>query len=436
MLQFIPENIDIGKLLEENPPSFPYHRDYFLHILSLLTEIPSRKLSLLKGNGYIPINAEIIKKRVHNYPRYLAYLVEHGVIETDNCYVPGEKSRAYRFSEQYRTVIVPASINKRSLLKSINSTSNYSRHMTARYWYLYKWMDGRIEIDFDKAKAWLWERFQQDIKDGKKNALLNYNARLAVAMQIKEGLHRFRVDRTSGRLHTLICSLKKELRQFVKYEGQQFVAIDIRCSQPTLSTVLLNPDFYLDLPDNKGMLNIHRVFPAFCKEVAIQPIRDYVIKNKEKFASYIEAVDGDLYLYMLQRLEEKGHYFDNRDVMKGVTFCTLFSSNRFIGQTKAWPKRMFRQLFPEVYKLFNMFKTVDSSHLAILLQRLEARLVLDNAAKKIGKAKPDMPILTVHDSIVVTKGNEEFCAGVIKNEADRLLGINLHLNTEPWFKPV
>jgi integrase len=199
--------------------------------------------------------------------------------------------------------------------------------MTARYNYLYKWVDERIEIDYDKAKAWLWECFQRDIKERKKNTLMNYNARLANVMQIKEGIHRFRIDRTSGRLHTLICSLKKELRQFVTYDGQQLVAIDIRCSQPTLSTVLLNPDFYLDLPDNKGMLNIHRVFPTFCKELSIQPIQEYVVKNREKFASYIEAVDNDLYLYMLTAEELKAitDYPLTNDSLEKVRSLFLFA---------------------------------------------------------------------------------------------------------------
>ena len=203
-------------------------------------------------------------------------------------------------------------------------------------------------------------------------------------------------------------------------------------TQPTLSTVLLNPEFYLDLPDKKGLLNIHRIFPAFCEQVTVQPIQNYVIKNRDKFIEYIEAVDGDLYSYMQEKLKETGRQIEDRKKLKEVVFCTLFSSNRFIGQPKALPKRLFRQLFPEVYQLFNMFKVVDSSHLAVLLQRLEARLILDNAAKKIGRSKRDMPILTVHDSIVVPKGNEEFCAQIIRNEAKRLLDITIHLNIEPW----
>ena len=432
MIQFLPENLDMANLLTEHPPAFPYHQDYFIHILSLITEIPSRKSKVLNGNGYVPINAEILKQRIHNYPRYMDYLIKQGVLESDVCYVPGKKSKGYRFVEKYRTIVVPANIKKYTLLKSINTQSNYSRHMTAKYGYLYKWVDERIEIDYERAKEWLYQRFRRDIEENKKNPLMKYNARFANLLQIKEGMHRFRIDRTSGRLHTLLCSLKKELRQFVTYDGQSLVSVDIRCSQPTLSTVLLNPDFYIDMPDHKGILNIHRIAASIAKAVPVESISKFVTENREKFASYINAVDGDLYLYIQERLKEAGHEIADRKAIKDVVFCTLFSSNRFIGQKKAWPKRMFQKLFPEVYHVFKMFKSGDPANLAVLLQRIETRLVLDNAAKKLAKQYPDLPILTVHDSIVVPPSHQQLCKDILSREAQRLLGIKIHLNDEPW----
>ena len=40
---YIPKNIDIKKMLSENPPKFKYHKDNFLYILDLVTQLPAKQ---------------------------------------------------------------------------------------------------------------------------------------------------------------------------------------------------------------------------------------------------------------------------------------------------------------------------------------------------------------------------------------------------------
>lgn len=434
MLQFLPQNLNLDEILRKNPPPFKYHKDNFIHILSLLMELPAKKKDLLTDNGYIPLNAGLLKKIVHNYTLYVKYLIDMKVIECDGYYVPGEKSRAYRFMEQYCTQVVPVEIEKYTLLKAINSQSNYDRNMKAKYGYLYKWLGG-LQIDYKAAKELLNVQFKQDKEVNYFKAVRRYNANMATVMCIKEGMVRFRVDETSGRLHTYLTCLNKDLRNYVSYEGQPLAAVDIVCSQPTLSLALLKTDFYQEIQDGVGTANIYRVAPDLIKEIPIGEIAKLVYNNSEKFTSYIEAVERDLYEYMKPHLEKAtGREWKNRKEIKRAMFSVLYSDNRFIGQKEAEPKRIFKALFPEVYELFALYKKKGAANLPVLLQKLEVKLVLDGAAKKLGKAIGGIPIFTIHDSIVIPKGDEEVITQHLKGEARNMLGIGIKTKAENWLK--
>ncbi len=48
----------------------------------------------------------------------------------------------------------------------------------------------------------------------------------------------------------------------------------------------------------------------------------------------------------------------------------------------------------------------QSSTLSLLLQTLEAKFMLDRLVPTINRCFPNMPILTIHDSVLVPKGME------------------------------
>jgi hypothetical protein len=48
---------------------------------------------------------------IHNYHQYLEYLISCGVLETDNHFIVGEKSRGYRFTSKYQTPVKMLVVN-------------------------------------------------------------------------------------------------------------------------------------------------------------------------------------------------------------------------------------------------------------------------------------------------------------------------------------
>lgn len=435
MLQFLPNNLDLDKLLAEHPPEFSYHKDYFVYILNLLTEVPAKNETLLSKYGYVPLNANLLKKRVHNYKLYLNYLMYHRVLECTKGYVPGKKSKGFRYVERYSTQVVPSNITKPTLLKSIQTRGEFDQHMKIRYDYLYKWFTSGLKIDYVGALDKLKELYMSERQKNPRKANSKLNSRLYSVVKLDAGDSYFRIDDTSGRAHTNLTMLKKELRKFVTYNDAKLSNADIKCSQPTLSTVLLNSDFY-----KKGKCKhatIRRVYPALAKELPTEDLAQYVHTNQMAFQAYRDVVDSDLYEFLkpYYQADARLHRLDleNRKVLKELTYSIFFSSNRFIGQEEAASKRVFKKLFPEVYHVFSIIKKSRKENLPILLQKIETELVLNRAAKIFSKRYPNCPLFTIHDSIAVESSHYEYIKEILQEFGRTYCLLDLKIERENWY---
>ena len=136
MYYFIPENLNLEQLLIEHPPMLKhgFHIDCFTFLLGQITEAAARYRDSIDEEGFICLNAKILKKRVYNANEYMDYLIEHGIIICDNLYIPNEKSYGYRYADLYFTApIIAKEIKKPTLVKSINLEGNYERNMRVKY---------------------------------------------------------------------------------------------------------------------------------------------------------------------------------------------------------------------------------------------------------------------------------------------------------------
>jgi hypothetical protein len=139
---------------------------------------------------------------------------------------------------------------------------------------------------------------------------------------------------------------------------------------------------------------------------------------------------------MAEEIEkETGIVFESRRELKDEIFAILYPDNRFIGQKEAIYKRIFKRLFPGVYEVFRLIKMHHRHNLPILFQQLESKLMLEIVAKRICKEYPDIPIFTIHDSIVCPVGMEQYVASIIDIETQKCIGVKPRLEFEYW-KPV
>lgn len=473
--KYIPENINIDELLEQFPPSFSLERDKLVHLLSLLNEIPAydhRKYE--DAQGWIPIYTTLVQKQgIRNFPRYKEWMIDACIIETDNRYIVGVKSRCFRFTEKYQTVIRVEPIYKKTLIRAILKEAKTDSISRKTYANLYQWFDG-LEIDVEAAKLYLHDKYRLDLENGVSHSLKKLSSSLINIDKIANKQFHFSVDQSAGRLHHNLTNIKSELRNFISYKGQPLVSIDIRNSQPVMALLLLNPEFWgierskLLLNDNVQKnfenqvitnFNFRKILSFSGSNTNILHFSNIFFQNTLNRSSLImlaellksldepdvqtfiqKVVKGELYEYMEEQIrqhnEEITKAIKSRRDLKAIIFTVLFTSNRFFHQDNAkhnaLPKRIFESIFPNVYRMLAFVKQYDKTILPLLLQSIESKLILEKVAKRISKEKPMLPIFTIHDSITTTVGNEQYVKKVILEEISKMIGILPVVKEEYW----
>jgi hypothetical protein len=142
---------------------------------------------------------------------------------------------------------------------------------------------------------------------------------------------------------------------------------------------------------------------------------------------------GDSYFVPQERYDhDKGMKVwsdkSERDLAKSIVFAVFFSSVK----RDTPEKQLFRKLFPNVMRVFDVIKADDHSRLACELQRLEASVILDEATKQIAKIVPEIPLYTIHDSIVTTVGNEQLVTEIMSESFFKRIGYPPMLQADYW----
>lgn len=465
---YVPENFDIDELLRKYPPDFDYKKkEYFIYLVHLVINTPTKqKKELLEEEYYVYLNSRLLERKCKNYNHCLKWLVDVGVLETDNWYIKGEKSKGYCFTKEYQTLPKPVAIRQRTLIKAIlkkhdvGGTPKYIDKTIDDYPYLKKWYNKGLTIDGEKAREYIenlrrieYTALYSDreiIKKAKKYKKKlsdyiptivekRYVSRLLVVEKIESGNYTPSIDTSAGRLHSPLTQLKSELRQFLSYNGKKLIAIDVKNSQPYLSTILLNEEKISE----HGVLNLVGLYNNnYSNPDNIYSIMFAVFVNNNKTSEKTRifkdlVASGQFYEQFAQLLLDNGVIEDNgaeenRKKAKEIMFTSMFVANNQAMHIEA--VKIFKKTFPEVYDVFYQIKKSKGEHraLALVLQNLEAQFVLERACRIISEFNPNVPLFTVHDSIVTTPEYVPIIRLVLKNVLTEAVGIKPTLKTEEW----
>jgi hypothetical protein len=436
---YVPERINIDRILSRHPPNFHYHRDYFVYILHLITAIPSRKRDILEKNqGYTPINRKFLQRRLHDYKRYIEYLKSVGLVEERSYYKPNESSMGLKITAYYDSTIIPVTITKWTLIKSIVYLhKNYNVEITEELTYLREWFNNGIEVDYEGGVEYLNQLYQQEVNNPEvDNEMLRYNSRLLPLLKLNNREYSFYVDSTGHRLHTNITQMMSGLRKFVTYEGKKLCAIDIKNSQLYLAIVLLDDELFSNNDIASKLINPILLSNPNYPIMVVDFIRN--IKNEPDVLLFKEWVSSGLFYEKFgEKLVERG-ILENlpvqelRGAAKKITFSSIYSPNTSVANNQAI--QLFKAIFPNVYEVFKLIKRGHNNHptLSVCLQRFEAELVLHKACCVISEERPDVFLLTLHDSIITTEDNVEYVKAVLYNVLRTNLGVPPHLKIERW----
>lgn len=448
MQYYIPSSLDIDLLLNQYLPNNikEFKKEKLLYILDLVTTIPTNNKGLELINGFVPINAKKLQKKVRNYKQYLDFLVTANVIEVSKHYIPGEKSRGYKFSKHYKTPVVIVYFGKEEKQEVNNSIPRIqlSKQNQKKYQHLIKWFNDGLQIYKELGQEFILKDYQAKVanntlennKDTQKDPLLQYNSAFVSIEKFASGAKHFSIDDFGYRLHSNLTNLRSELRNMLIYNGLQLVSLDISNSQPYMSTLLFNSSFWElpSLPDvlthNSIGFSTTDIFNKYSTCIFIMLCKKANSSMESDLHKYLEIVqNGTFYEYMA---EQSNFDINNRKELKAAIFQVLFTDNRFINQKEASPKRIFKQLFPDVYELFSLLKQKEKNNMPMLLQRIESHVILLIITKRIANENPDLPIFTIHDSIVTTNGNEGYIQKVMEEEMTKIFGFPPQLTKSFW----
>lgn len=459
---FIPNNLELDKLLRLIPPTFKYDKDDFLYLIDLMYKLASKQINDESFSFFIRPHSTLMQRRVRNYRKCLDYLVENKILIEDPQYIVNKKSRGFMFTNQYCTELKQTKITNQKLIKKIlkfyktETNQPILNNDGLDIFYLLKWFEnGKLKIDYPKAKAYLKSLYYQEnksiaeeeqYKKGSKStdynfeqsqnikAIMRYNSRLRPLILFNNSTFNPTVDKTAGRLHSVLTQLKSDLRQFITYNGEPLVAIDIVNSQPYLASVLLNEEKFkenkitkliqLYNPKYISNNNTSTSFPIMLAKLIQR------IETKNDTLKYIESVaNGQFYEEFAKQMDNDNL---NRKDIKKATFSSIFSPNQLAKQLDG--VKLFKEVYPSVFKVFTKVKSGKGTHrtLACILQNFEANLILHIACKKISKLNPDIPLFTLHDSIITTPKYQTLVEHIMNETLSNGVGFPPVLKVERW----
>lgn len=450
---FIPKNLDLDKMLNENPPNFIYHKDNFVYLIDLIYQLFNQERLDEFGDIYSRPHSALMQRRVRNYREHLDYLIENKVFFEDKQYIVNKQSRGFAFSFPYDSEAKEVQITNTKLIKKIlkfyhiEKSKPIIKTEDINISYLLKWLeDGKLKIDFRQAKAYLRKLYMKErntpvnLTENQSgideqeflsySAMQKYNSRLRPLILFHKGTFNAKLDSTAGRLHSVLTQLKGNLRQFINYDNQQLVAIDIVNSQPYLASVLLNSETF----NNNDILNLIKLYnPNYVQSnknssELLKLITK--IENEPDTKNYINAVkEGHFYEEFGKLLNMET--FDRKQV-KEATFCSIFSPNQLASHLKEI--EFFNSAFPNVFKVFKKIKQGKGTHntLACTLQNFEANLILHNICKEISQINPNIPLLTLHDSIITIPQHKDFVEHKMIEKLTNAVGFPPVLKQEKW----
>jgi hypothetical protein len=462
----IPSGINLATILAENQPKFKrkVKIDVFYFILDQITK-GVWLTNIEENRGIIEIHATKLQLINHNYKEYVTFLTKHKIIATDNHYIIGSKSKGYYFvnltpslEEPLEEVQVKDKVIKAKLASQLY-WEFITKHETKKYGHLTKWFNQDLKIDYKRSLKKLDKVFckarqpkaysKEEIEE---ESIKKFKNLIAINNIHKQSFF-CSVDFNIGRFHSNLSTLNKKLRPFITYKGKNLVNIDIRNSQPLLSTAILKKEFWTR--EHSGM-NIYR-FPSALNLLSGSPIPSYAVKSfsldhldevdvvfkdaetvimlvtfllekhSDSFSEWIYAADSGKFYEEIFKKIHPGETF-RKDKVKVAMLKFFFSENKHTSKDK----KLIMDAFPEVTRVFETLKQKDHVTLSHILQRLESMLMIEFVSRKIAYDKPDLPFFTIHDSIATFQEEVNYVKSVIEEAFNSLLGIKVELGIERW----
>lgn len=403
--QLIPEKVfhelpTIDDLL--NPEIKGYSNDNLKEVISIVA------CHIRKDKGWSQLQMTYIKKLVAQGDKYLMALIKLNIVQRSGNPVIGISSYKYNFSEKYESKFVSIPLKNAKLIRRIEKAQTEFRRGCVRS------IRGQSEqVKYLKLLT-LAPGYDSFIAANFTTETNEFNNIVSSTTRIINNDIFYRVDDTSGRFHSNITNMNKGLRQFLRIRGEPLVNIDIKNSQPYLSTILLTN------PGKVSNMTKNHVFALLLQSLKVPQNKDV-----KKYISLVNS--GEIYEYLMAEFYKEGLDLTRPETKKQV-LRILFARNRMPkDETNKKARQIFKDRFPTVHRIFSKIRGHEKGdrftnykRFAVLLQRIESYLILKVILKRIFKELPDAIAVTIHDSIMTGRNSKKKLEAVKKIMVEEL----------------
>jgi hypothetical protein len=326
-------------------------------------------------------------------------LEKHQLIECDHTWIRDVKSLGYRLGPALEgdKWVHYKSTNKR-FLKRVQKFREYIRNPSGFtlpvHQHLANWVN-RVVLPRDIQLVFPEEKAE-------KAELANHQVELIWGKLIQVLVCDY------GRFHSNFTGLCREVRAFLQVDGQKLHEIDVVNSQPyflgllLLEVSLCGHSVPILLRKRGGERDLPYVCPLEGKERLPRDLKDFLQDTAEG-------------IFYERFLRDSTH---TRDQLKPKVFQILYGDRHVMEHSTLTDA--FRSLYPTVFEMTKTLKKEKGYEwVGRELQRRESRLVINGVCDILRTDYPDVPVVTIHDSLLTTEPNLPLINQLLQDQFSR-----------------
>lgn len=419
---------------------------------------------------WVNISQQTIRQFIHpsqaNIVRFT--LLAHRIIECDGQWYKGCKSLGYRLAEPYRGEVKRVKISKPSLIAKIlrhrirredkpipeSMLESVHRHLLACL--------RRVRIDTTRAYQ-IVDAMPEEISNlipctcpaalsspsctKPKSRKLGPRGRCKMVNTYRKAINRIAIEQIShgefdyavckqGRVHTPITRLFTAARTCLSIDGKPLVSIDIVNSQLIFFALLfLESQYNRQAGDMDGKDMCEQGNDLSCSAFS-SPSCTTEEADSRRFVALV--MGGRIYNYLMGNYQKLAGVITTRKKFKNLFFQqVLYGDNSMYYASQLPLPVLFQHRFPSIWEFILRQKQWNGvgpageafKKLAVRMQQRESRYMIGQVCSRLMKYHPEIPILTIHDSILT---NPEYVPTVrrIMTEEFARLGVQPALRVE------
>ena len=439
-------------------PEFNFNDEKGLYILSLISSIPSYKKDKYYAGGYVNISSKLVRNVVSNYTDYLSYFIENEIIEVNESYSNSDKKKfckSFRYNLKGIKKLTWNIFEFDILKKTYDKILINEKAICSKPEHLTKWLNNELSIDSDAVLIEIQERLKY-ISSEENNTLKKAENYLRSLKNLHFGEYWANRSPKDNRLHTNLTNMPEFFRKHIRLDDWNMAEVDFKNSQPFFLIVVLDSIMNIgkEESNNRIIKLVEKIgisgtmlqtltqtlnskgFQEEYSKIKADVLNGTLYDNLERFFEFDKNIENKFMrkFYCKDSERQKMYFFDEkRDVVKRLILFFLYKANKKSEKQEDKDYLIFKNLYPNFCHVLELLKEKNSKDLPKLLQHIEADCILDFTTKKIAEKYPNIPLYTIHDSIITTENYIDIIETETKQYVkEYCLGLLPKLKTKFW----